>query len=84
MGLYVEVRKKENELPITNATFMYYDYHNYRNGVYYYAAPVNYSASVFAAGRYRQSFYTGYLLKVWVWLVKKPEVHNKSHSSGWT
>ncbi len=84
MGLYVEVRKKEDGLPITNATFGYYAFSNLGNGLYFYWAPANVTTWVSAPGRSPYFFNTDYYSKVWIWLVKKPPPHSKSHSNGWT
>jgi hypothetical protein len=83
MGLYVEVRKSEDGLPITNATF-WYSFINYGNGVYFVFAPFNTTIYVAAPGRNTRYFNTGTYVKYFIWLSKYVP-HSKSHSSGgWT
>jgi len=84
MGLYVEVRKREDGLPITNATFRY-RFSNFGNGVYFVFAPFNTIISVSAPGRNTQMFNTSTYVKYFIWLTKyvpHSKAHSKGHSKG--
>ncbi len=80
---YFEIRKSEDGLPITNATFSH-TYANYGNGLYFVWANPNSTVIVSAPGRNSYWLNIGYYSYWYVWLTKKVE-HSKSHSSGgWT
>lgn len=84
MSLYVEVRRYEDGLPITNATFPWNYFINYNNGVYYVVCDPNATIVVNAPGRNGAFIPTDYYAKYFVWLTKYVPPHSSGHSQGWT
>ena len=84
MSLYVEVRRAEDGVVITNATFPAKNFSNYGNGVYFVVCNVGDTIICSASGRNAAWINTDAYYKFFQWLTKQAPPHTSSHSQGYT